>query len=261
MERASLHAVPRRPAGPVDPNLAAAHVGARLPDLDEPARRALALVEIAGRARDGAAAELGVGPGELAEALARGRKALRRSMFPRSASGWCERAERLISDRLDGELPPPGPARLDAHLRNCERCVEHELRLDQARASLVEGFLDTLPAPAVPAEPEPGPPPKEVALRVVEYEPEMPEPGPEMPEPEPEEPEPGPELPEPEPGEPEPEREVPEPRVPQPVAADDLEPARSATALVWTALYALSGGLAVGSLLITILAAAGVLDV
>src|SRR4051812_35192172 len=76
------------------------------------------------------------------------RKALRRSIFPLSASGWCERAERLLSDRIDGALVPPGPARLDVHLRNCERCVDHERRLSQAREKLVRQFIDLHPESA-----------------------------------------------------------------------------------------------------------------
>ena len=90
----------------------------------------------------------------LAELLYQARKSLRRSVFPLSASGWCERAERLLSDRIDGVLAPPGPARLDVHLRNCERCVDHERRLSQARENLVREFIDAHPhtAGAGPAE-------------------------------------------------------------------------------------------------------------
>ncbi|MEA2494060.1 MAG: hypothetical protein QOJ29_1971 [Thermoleophilaceae bacterium] len=102
----------------------------------------------------------------LAELLYAARKALRRSIFPLSASGWCERAERLLSDRIDGVLAPPGPARLDVHLRNCERCVQHERRLFQARETLVRDFIDTHPESvgAGPAER----PAAVAALRVVE---------------------------------------------------------------------------------------------
>ncbi|HEX2416179.1 MAG TPA: zf-HC2 domain-containing protein [Thermoleophilaceae bacterium] len=52
-------------------------------------------------------------------------------------SGWCERAERLISDRLDGELRSREVLFLDVHLRNCPRCVEHERRLVQASDALL----------------------------------------------------------------------------------------------------------------------------
>lgn len=138
----SLRPVPFRPPGPVDPEEAARHVDRALPDLDEEARRALALVEVAGRPRDAVAAELSLSADALGHALYRGRKALRRSIFPLSATGWCQRAERLLSDRLDGALPAPGPARLDAHLRHCGRCVEHERRLAQARDALVHEYAE-----------------------------------------------------------------------------------------------------------------------
>jgi hypothetical protein len=154
VEQATLRPVPLRPAGPVDPAEAFAHVAGALPDLSENAARALSLIEIAGRTRDTAIAELEVPADVLAELLYSARKALRRSVFPLSASGWCERAERLLSDRIDGVLVPPGPARLDVHLRNCERCVDHERRLSQAREQLVHEFIDAHPhtAGAGPAE-------------------------------------------------------------------------------------------------------------
>ena len=60
------------------------------------------------------------------------RTALRRSVRPLEGSGWCRQAEALVSDRLDGALDEAGAARLDVHLRNCPRCVEHERRLIQA---------------------------------------------------------------------------------------------------------------------------------
>lgn len=136
-----------------------------LPDLSDDAARALALVEIAGRTRDKALQEMEISAESLAELLYVARKALRRSIFPLSASGWCERAERLLSDRIDGVLNPPGPARLDVHLRNCERCVDHERRLSQAREKLVREFIETHPeaAGAGPAER-----PASASLRVVE---------------------------------------------------------------------------------------------
>src|SRR3954447_24814426 len=154
VEQATLRPVPLRPPGPVDAAEALAHVLAALPDLSEDAAQALSLVDIAGRTRSKAVEEMQV-PGEaLAELLYAARKALRRSIFPLSASGWCERAERLLSDRIDGMLVPPGPARLDVHLRNCERCVDHERRLSQAREQLVREFIDAHPhtAGAGPAE-------------------------------------------------------------------------------------------------------------
>src|SRR4051794_28475036 len=164
VEQATLRPVPLRPAGPVDPAEALAHVLAALPDLPEDAARALSLIEIAGRTRDKAVEEMEISAGSLAELLYEARKALRRSVFPLSASGWCERAERLLSDRIDGVLTPPGPARLGVHLRNCERCVDHERRLSQTREKLVREFIDLHPesAGAGPAERP------VAALRVVE---------------------------------------------------------------------------------------------
>ena len=76
---------------------------------------------------------------ELGALLAGARKELRRTITPLGGSGWCERAEGLISDRLDGELGAPDAGRLDVHLRNCPRCVEHERRLVQATDALVLG--------------------------------------------------------------------------------------------------------------------------
>lgn len=163
MERASLRPVPQRPSGPVEPDEAIAHVATTLPALDEVATRALALVELVGRDRPQLHAEMGIAPEELSETLARARKALRRASFALPGSGWCERAERLLSDELDGELADPGPRRLAAHLANCDRCVEHERRLWQARDQLVVRFDEArapapLPEPpAVVDEPDPEP--------------------------------------------------------------------------------------------------------
>ena len=155
MERAPLRPVPSRPPSPVDPAEAIRHVTAELSPLDAPAAEALALVTLAGRSRDEVAVQAGL-PGEpLAEALARARKALRRRLHPLPGSGWCERAERLLSDRLDGALEDPGPARLEVHLANCPRCVEHERRLAQAQDALVAGFMESTTAPPPAAEPEP----------------------------------------------------------------------------------------------------------
>ena len=138
---------------------------AALPDLGDDAARALSLIEIAGRTRDKAVEEMEIPAEVLGQLLYEARKALRRSIFPLSASGWCERAERLLSDRIDGVLTPPGPARLDVHLRNCERCVDHERRLAQARDRLVREYIDAHPEAAGDA----GPAERPVAtLRVVE---------------------------------------------------------------------------------------------
>ena len=184
MEPAALNPVRADPPREVAPDEAIAHVARRLPQLDEPAAQALALVELARRPRADVAAELAVGPEAIAAALTRGRKALRRSMFPLASTGWCERAERLMSDRLDGELPPPGPARLDAHLRNCERCAMHERRLEQARDALVHSYLEAHPEPPATGRAAAGSPEGEAGpdLRVVEVD-EAPEPPAEQPPP------------------------------------------------------------------------------
>jgi hypothetical protein len=155
MERAPLRPVPSRPAGPIAPAEAVQYVAGELPGLDQAAAAALALVALVGRPRQ-QVADLPEGPNladdALADALFRARKALRRKLHPLPGSGWCERAERLISDRLDDALEGPGPARLEVHLANCGRCVEHERRLGQAHEALVAGFEG---AHAPPREPEP----------------------------------------------------------------------------------------------------------
>jgi anti-sigma factor RsiW len=276
MERASLRPVPQRPSGPVEPAEALAHVKATLPDLDDAARQALALVELVGRTRPELCAETGIAEPELAEALARARKALRRAVFPLPGSGWCERAERLLSDELDGELADPGPRRLAAHLANCDRCVEHERRLWQARDQLVAGFEESR-AEVVPAEPpavadEPDPEPVEMPdpeppvlgaaqpvaapvpeLRLVEPVVEVPVPG----APEPVEPEPV----EPEPVEPEPVKPAavaePVPPVEDAIATALPEPRFSLRAIAWTASLTLAVLLAILSIALTVYAIAG----
>src|SRR6478609_3620969 len=82
VEQATLRPVPLRPVGPVDPAEALEHITTALPDLSENAARALALIEIAGRTRDTAAAEMAISADVLGELLYNARKALRRSVFP-----------------------------------------------------------------------------------------------------------------------------------------------------------------------------------
>ncbi len=137
MARAPLRPVAGQPDRPVSDADAVALVGAALPSLTEPDRTALALVTLAGLPRGQVALRLGRDEAELSDALARARKALRRSVAGLGGSGWCERAERMISDRIDGALAGGDTARLDVHLRNCPRCVEHERRLVQATDALV----------------------------------------------------------------------------------------------------------------------------
>jgi len=148
---APLRPVPLIPAGPVDPERAVAQVTALLPDLEHTHARALALVVLVGHDRPAAAAELELPEQELARALAVARTALRRSVRPLEGSGWCRQAEALVSDRLDGSLDEAGSARLDVHLRNCPRCVEHERRLIQGQNGLVAAF-GRAPADAEPVE-------------------------------------------------------------------------------------------------------------
>jgi hypothetical protein len=137
MARAPLRPVAGQPDRPVSDADAVALVGAALPSLPEPDRTALALVALAGMPRGQVALRLGRDEVELSDALARARKELRRSVATLAGSGWCERAEGMISDRIDGALADGDTARLDAHLRNCPRCVEHERRLVQATDALV----------------------------------------------------------------------------------------------------------------------------
>jgi hypothetical protein len=157
MEEPALRAVPVRLPGPLDPAHGLALVEATLPDLDLSARRAFALVDLGGHRRSETAAELGISETELARLLALARKGLRRTRAALPSDGWCERAELLISDRLDHALTPRGRKRLDAHLAGCDRCAEHERQLFRAHDELVESYLAAhAPAPrpvaARPAE-------------------------------------------------------------------------------------------------------------
>ena len=157
MEHAPLRPIPARPAGPVDQGAALALVRASIPALEERSARALALVALAGRPRSEAAIRLELREEQLALELARARKELRRGVVALTGRGWCERAERLVSDRLDGTLTDTGSARLDVHLRNCPRCVEHERRLVQATDALVAALPAAPPEPAAPAPAAPEP--------------------------------------------------------------------------------------------------------
>ncbi len=157
-----LRPVPSRPPGPVDPAEALAFVTASLPALDPTAHSAFSLVVLGGQPRS-SVPELSAD--EISVALARARKELRRAAYPLPGSGWCERAERLVSDRLDDALEDS--RLLDAHLSNCERCVEHERRVVQTQDALVASFSSASPQPVLPpSEPaSPEPPP---ALKVIE---------------------------------------------------------------------------------------------
>src|SRR5215213_9854733 len=159
MERAPLRPVPARPAGPVDPAAAVREVAAALPALTPLEARAFALVALADRPRAQVAGVLGIPESELGALLAAARKELRQTITALAGSGWCERAEGLISHRLDGAVTERDARRLDVHLRNCPRCVEHERRLVQATDALLAGVAPApRPPPAVaPTEPLPVP--------------------------------------------------------------------------------------------------------
>jgi hypothetical protein len=175
MERAPLRPVPARPAGPVDPAAAVREVVAALPALAPVEARALALVALADRPRPQVAGVLGIEEQELGVLLAAARKELRQTITPLGGSGWCERAEGLISDRLDGVVLERDARRLDVHLRNCPRCVEHERRLVQATDALLAGV-----APPAPRRGDAMPPTALVPLGgdvVEEDEPAAPAPG------------------------------------------------------------------------------------
>jgi hypothetical protein len=152
MERAPLRPVPARPAGPVDPAAAVREVAAALPALEPLEVRALALVALADRARPEVAELLDIEEQELGPLLAAARKELRQTLTPLSGSGWCERAEGLISERLDGVVGERDRRRLDVHLRNCPRCVEHERRLVQATDALLAGIAPARPILAPPGD-------------------------------------------------------------------------------------------------------------
>jgi hypothetical protein len=153
MEHAPLRPVPGRPSEPVSEPEAVARVSAALPELGEREQVALALAALAGTPRAAVAVRIGVAEPELAALLAGARKQLRRTLAPLPGSGWCERAERLISDRIDGALVEAEAPRLDAHQRNCPRCVEHERKLVQATDALTAGAAPQPSAPVVAEEP------------------------------------------------------------------------------------------------------------
>ena len=155
MAHAPLRPVPSRPSGPISDADAVRRVSAALPALGESERLALALVALAGRERVEVALRVGVSERELGEVLAGARKELRRTLAPLPGSGWCERAERLISDRLDGALAERDEPRLDVHLRNCARCVEHERKLVSATDALVGSEAPVSAAPVVELAPPP----------------------------------------------------------------------------------------------------------
>ena len=169
MEHAPLRPVPARPAGRVDPRRGRSRghgraAGAGAARARAPWRSWRWPTGRGQRSRD-------AGPrrgASSARCWPAARKELRQTHHARcSGSGWCERAEGLISDRLDGALGERDGRRLDVHLRNCPRCVEHERRLVQATDALLAGIA--------PARPRPAPPTGEAPLTAVPFGGEPPE--------------------------------------------------------------------------------------
>ena len=250
MEHAPLRPVPARPAGPIDTATALREVETSLPTLAPESSRALALVVLAERPRAEVAETLGLPEARLAGLLAAARKELRQTVVVLGGSGWCERAEGLISDRLDGSLSDRDARRLDVHLRNCTRCVEHERRLVQATDGLIAGASAVRRSPAPVADPPP----------LVEAPPPVSEPAPpDLAEPAP----PDQETAEPAP----PEEAVPAPTVAAPAApapdagqiaaaAEVLVVARTrrqlATAVVWNSLIAIAVLLTLATIALTV---------
>lgn len=112
-----------------------ARVLAALPELDAVSRRALALT-LAGVPRAGVASELGLAGGELSDVLAKARKALRRTRAELPSAGRCERAERALSDLLDGATSSMDERFLVVHQARCARCRTHAAELDAATVAL-----------------------------------------------------------------------------------------------------------------------------
>jgi hypothetical protein len=173
---------PARQAAPRD--RAERHVFETVPELDAPARRALALAELSGVPRAGIASEIGLAGEELSATLASARKALRRTRAQLGSGGRCERAERALSDRLDEVLTTLDARFLDAHLGRCARCRTHESELAEALEELRESFAEPVREPAAVK-----PPPARARLRIVP-EPALLPPAPEPPALEPPAPEP-----------------------------------------------------------------------
>jgi Putative zinc-finger len=158
---------------PVRSDRAEQHVFAALPDLEAVPRRGLALT-LAGVPRAGVASELGLAGAELSAVLASARKSLRRTRAELPSAGRCERAERVLSDRLDGATSAMDERFLDAHLARCARCRTHQHELTAA--------LEELHAELV-AEAKPVEEPRRAHLRIVPPRPLLPPPAPPEPEP------------------------------------------------------------------------------
>lgn len=132
------------------------HVFALLPELGAVERRVLALLELTDAGRAAAAADTGLDDTALRFAAKRARKDLRRGSAPLAAGARCERAELLLSDRLDAPLARQERKWLEIHQARCPRCAEHATLLATARDELRASFVaEPPPAPAPPPAPEP----------------------------------------------------------------------------------------------------------
>jgi hypothetical protein len=142
------------------------HVFTLLPELPAIERRVLALLELAAADRAATMADTGLDDTALRFAAKRARKALRRGSAPLAAGARCERAELLLSDRLDSPLKRPDRKWLEIHLARCPRCEEHEALLGAARSDLRTSFV-AQPPPALPPAPTPLVLPSAERLRIV----------------------------------------------------------------------------------------------
>ena len=151
MERAPLRPIPVRPAGPVHPLAATRALGAAIPELSPRQADAVALVALAGRSRPRRP------PSSASE---RRSSPMRSRAGARRCAALCSRSARAAgasapsgSSRTGSTASSSerGAARLDVHLRNCPRCVEHERRLVQATDALVARAAGAAPSQIDPA--------------------------------------------------------------------------------------------------------------
>ena len=102
------------------------------------------------QARPQVALRLGIDEAALAECLARARKELRRTLAPLPGSGWCERAERQISDRMDGALADATRRASTSTCATARAASSTSAAWLQATDALVAGVAAAPSAPAVP---------------------------------------------------------------------------------------------------------------
>lgn len=143
------------------------HVFGLLGDLPAVERRVLALLDLADVDRAGAARDTGLDEEALSAAAARGRRALRRTRRPLVSGARCDRAEVLLSDRLDIGLDRQARKWLEIHLARCPRCSEHEALLAEVRADLRATFTDRDRPVLLPTPEHQRPEEERAKLRVV----------------------------------------------------------------------------------------------